>query len=176
MPLQHLDQRRLCLGTALGLLRDGLAGERQLGRGGIQSGGLQRGEQLARSERRRQGGTGQTQAERALDAGQQLDPGQTVEAQIAVEHAVERGAHRHAGLNFLDQLIDQRQQPGGLGRLSRTLGARHVCSVRSVRPLGKQAVGRSERAATGQERCFGAWRVEAGQPEHFADSPGLACQ
>ncbi|MNC33521.1 hypothetical protein D3C75_819160 [compost metagenome] len=58
MPLQHLDQRRLRLGAALGLLRAGLAGMGRFGGGGAQAGGLEGGEQLTRGERRGQGGAG----------------------------------------------------------------------------------------------------------------------
>ena len=49
----------------------------------------------------------QAQREAAFDAGEQFDAAQAVEAELAVQRAVEAGAPRRTRLQLVDDLVDQ---------------------------------------------------------------------
>ncbi|MCY1356146.1 hypothetical protein D9M69_425880 [compost metagenome] len=98
VPVEHLDEglRRFRAGRVAGVRRPRRDAARQ--RGGRTAEALQHGQQVGRRLGQGEQFFRQAHGERLLDARPQLDPRQAVQAQVAVEHAVQIDAHRRRGL------------------------------------------------------------------------------
>ena len=110
VPVEHRVKRWRALRCVL-LAADGKRLDRAVGEHVVRAvHGEHEAQEVARRLGRVQRLFGQAHAERALGAQQQFDAGEAVEAEIALERAVERDRERAAGPRFVDERLNQLQQ------------------------------------------------------------------